>query len=66
MAVYSEEKSAQVGYEAYSKSVGNKNYLGEDMPTWKELPTPQKVAWIEATAAICSHFNKFLIEAASV
>lgn len=43
---------ARIGYEAYGADREWKNYAGDPMPTWEELPTPQRQAWIAATSAI--------------
>lgn len=62
MACYDEKKTAQIGYKAYSISVGGKSFTGDDMPTWKALPDKQKKAWIAATSAIFKEVNDFFIE----
>lgn len=46
---------AHVGYEAYGESTGHKNYQGQPMPGWNELPDRTQLAWIEATGAILQH-----------
>lgn len=43
---------AKMGYEAYSKSTGNKNFRGEEMPKWEALPEAIQTAWIAATEEI--------------
>lgn len=43
---------AAAGYHAYGATTGHKNYQGNPMPTWEELPQPQKDAWIMAAATI--------------
>lgn len=43
---------AVVAYEAYSKSTGNKNFRGEEMPAYKDLPDNIKEAWRAATQAV--------------
>lgn len=40
---------AASAYKAYSASTGNKNYRGEPMPLWSDLPAAIQVAW-EAAA----------------
>lgn len=57
------EKAAEIGYKAYSDSTNNKNFRDEEMLKWAELPAQQKAAWIAATDAITTHFNRFLIDA---
>lgn len=43
---------AEIGYQAYSASTDNKNFRGEEMPTWADLPSGIKAAWTAAAAAI--------------
>lgn len=43
---------ARIGYEAYGADREWKNYAGDPMPTWEELPTPQRQGWIAAASAI--------------
>lgn len=40
---------AESAYRAYSASTGNKNFLGQQMPAFSDLPQPIRVAW-EAAA----------------
>lgn len=40
---------AASAYRAYAASTGGKNYRGEPMPAWDELPQAIQVAW-EAAA----------------
>lgn len=40
---------ASSAYRAYSASTGNKNFRGDAMPKWDELPQPIRTAW-EAAA----------------
>jgi hypothetical protein len=49
------EDLAQIGYQAYAEHTGGKNYRGEPMPSWAELPDPQHGAWLAAAAAIALH-----------
>ena len=42
---------AKIAYEAYGKSVGFKNYQGNPMPLWAELPEPIQNAWVAAAKA---------------
>ncbi len=47
------EAIVRAGYEAYSQSTGNKNYRGEEMPKWEDLPEKIQNAWIAAAERIC-------------
>lgn len=63
MPEYNMEKVAEVGYKAYVDSVGGKNTRDEEMPVWNALPSKRKKAWLDATEAITTTFNRFLTEA---
>lgn len=39
---------ASAAYHAYAQSTGNKNFRGEPMPGWDDLPAAIKTAWIAA------------------
>ena len=52
MAAIDYNMLAFMGYDAYAKQAGNKNYQGNPMPTWKELPEAQKECWRMAAATI--------------
>lgn len=39
------EDLAKGAYRAYGQSTGNKNFRGEEMPKWEELPEPIRTAW---------------------
>lgn len=43
---------AQVAYAAYGQSTENKNFLGDPMPAWEDLPEAIKSAWVAAAAAV--------------
>lgn len=43
---------AIVAYRAYGESVEWKNYLGEPMPRWEDLPEHIRQAWKEAAEAV--------------
>lgn len=43
---------AKMGYEAYSKSTDNKNFQGNEMPKWEDLPEKIQKAWEAATDEI--------------
>jgi len=51
---------AKMGYEAYSKSTDNKNFQGNEMPKFEELPEPIVNAWIAATEEIVDVFAKIV------
>ena len=36
---------AASAYRAYAASTGNKNFRGDPMPTWDQLPQPIRTAW---------------------
>ena len=44
--------AAQQAYAAYSASTGNKNFRGEEMPAWEELPPAIQAAWNAAADAV--------------
>lgn len=46
---------AASAYRAYAASTGNKNFRGEPMPAFSDLPQPIKTAWEAAVrqAGIC-------------
>ena len=46
---------AASAYRAYAASTGNKNFRGEPMPEFDQLPTPIKTAWEAAVrqAGLC-------------
>jgi hypothetical protein len=43
---------AQKAYEAYAACTGWKNYQGNPMPQWADLPEAIRVAWRAAIAAV--------------
>lgn len=43
---------AQVAYKAYGEHAEWKNFQGDPMPTWEELPDPIRSHWYYAAAAI--------------
>lgn len=45
---------AKLAYEAYGEQMKWKNFLGEPMPTWDDLPLPIKAGWERATFAVRS------------
>ena len=48
---------AKIAYAAYAKSTNNKNFKGEEMPTFDELPIKIQDAWWEATNAVKIHVD---------
>lgn len=46
---------AASSYRAYAASTGNKNFQGNPMPTWDELPRRIQIAWEAAVrqAGLC-------------
>lgn len=44
--------SGEIGYRAYGEAVEWKNYLGQPMPAWDELPDAIRTAWDRAAYAI--------------
>lgn len=43
---------AEDAYGAYSASTKNKNFMGNPMPAWKELPASVKAAWRAAVTEV--------------
>lgn len=41
-----------VAYQAYGESVRWKNFLGDPMPKWDELPPAIQQAWLDAANAV--------------
>jgi len=39
---------AEGAYSAYGRSTGNKNFRGEEMPKWEDLPESIRAAWSAA------------------
>lgn len=52
------EENAKIAYHAYGKVVGHKNFQGNPMPLWNELPEKIQQAWYGATMAIMEEQNK--------
>lgn len=48
---------AASAYRAYAASTGNRNFRGEPMPAWSELPLPIRVAWEAAARQVGSCFG---------
>ena len=49
---------AASAYRAYSASTGNKNFRGDPMPIFEDLPEPIKTAW---QAAVRQAFSCYLV-----
>jgi hypothetical protein len=47
----SEQTMGEAAYSAYGKATGGKNFRGEPMPAWSDLPAPIRAAWQDAAAA---------------
>lgn len=45
---------ARIAYTAYGESTGNKNFLGDPMPAWEDLPDSIRTAWEAAAGAVAS------------
>lgn len=43
---------AIAAYQAYGEEVGWKNWQGQPMPLWDELPAHIKEAWLKASEAV--------------
>lgn len=52
---------ARMAYAAYGESTGGKNFRGEPMPAWEDLPAAITTAWVAAVAAVRRQFG--IIEA---
>jgi hypothetical protein len=46
------ESRARIAYTAYGRKTGFKNFLGNPMPTFDELPPQIREAWIAAAGVI--------------
>ncbi len=53
--------TAKAAYEAYAQNTGNKNFRGDEMPLFDELPEPIIAAWIAAVQCACDIFGRALI-----
>lgn len=51
-AAQDEFAAARVAYAAYGKRTDNKNFRGEEMPKFDELPETIREAWRDAAAAV--------------
>lgn len=48
---------AASAYRAYAASTGNKNFRGESMPNFDNLPRPIQIAWEAAVRQVGTCFN---------
>lgn len=46
------EQLAQRAYKAYAEATDNKNFRGEPMPEWADLPQPIRNAWRAAAESV--------------
>jgi hypothetical protein len=47
---------ARIAYEAYGRTTDFKNFRGEPMPKFDDLPEQIRRAWVNAAAAVtCDH-----------
>lgn len=47
-------EAAKIAYSAYGKTTDYKNYQGNPMPKFEDLPEAIRNAWINASAAVLS------------
>ena len=52
MTTTTPESRARIAYTAYGRQVGFKNFMGDPMPLFAELPENTRQAWIAAAGAI--------------
>lgn len=43
---------AETAYQAYGEQAGWKNYQGNPMPTWNDLPEAIRLCWLAAALAV--------------
>ncbi|HEV2862875.1 MAG TPA: hypothetical protein VGX48_17800 [Pyrinomonadaceae bacterium] len=49
---------ARFAYEAYAETTENKNFRGEEMPAFDELPPKIREAWVNAVRKACDVFGR--------
>lgn len=54
MTYEQDEILARKGYEAYGDSSTWRNFRGDPMPTWDQLPLPIKDHWVAAARRIAA------------
>jgi hypothetical protein len=52
LGTFQVEDLAKGAYSAYGLSTNNKNFRGEEMPTWEALPLPIQTAWKAAAKSV--------------
>lgn len=55
-------KVAQEAYEAYGRRTDFKNFQGNPMPKWEDLPPIIKEAWIVASRQAVASVNRIILE----
>lgn len=53
---------ARSAYEAYGRTTGNKNFRGDQMPTWDELPAAIVLAWVAAVSNALANFAAAVLD----
>lgn len=56
LGTYNADGLAKGAYLAYGRSTGNKNFRGEEMPKWEDLPEAIRTAWVAVAKFL---FEKF-------
>lgn len=51
------ESIAASAYRAYAAVTDNKNFRGEEMPKWDDLPEPIRIAWEAAARHVANLTN---------
>ncbi|MBO3463133.1 hypothetical protein G7B40_001465 [Aetokthonos hydrillicola Thurmond2011] len=52
------EKLALNAYQAYGKTTNFQDSMGDPVPTWKDLPTKIKQAWVVAVTQVVEDYIK--------
>ena len=53
-----DDSLARIAYEAYGQSTDNKNFRGDPMPAWGDLPVTIQQAWVAATTAVAEEVRR--------
>lgn len=48
--------AGETAYLAYGESTGHRNFQGDAMPAWKDLPEAIRAAWEAAAEAVIEAF----------